>query len=314
MTVATTEQTHGLALATEQDWWTDKQLAALRQIGVDRAGNGDLAVFMHVCQRTGLDPFARQIYMILRDGKQTIQTGIDGMRLVARRAVDRTGESLSISAPEWCGPDGQWTDVWLDREPPAAARVTVTRGSGSFSAIALWREYVQTKRDGSITRMWATRGAGQLAKCAEALALRKACPQDLSGIYTDDEMGERHAPEHRGGLASALNKHSGAEAAPEVPHPSVEPRGNSAPESPLLNTASKLAKRMFALFGEIGLTEKADRLAYVGDVIGRQVASSTEMTDADAEAVIEAIERDLAQPFAPVDQPMDAEIVEEPES
>jgi phage recombination protein Bet len=308
MTVAATEQHHGLALASEQDWWTEKQLAALRQIGVERASNGDLAVFMHVCQRTGLDPFARQIYMIQRDGKQVIQTGIDGMRLVARRAVDRTGEAFGIGAPEWCGPDGQWTDVWLSPQPPAAARVTVTRGDGTFTAIALWHEYVQTKRDGQITRMWATRGAGQLAKCAEALALRKACPQDLSGIYSEDEIAREHRERPQSRLGAVLDQTSGAEEEAPDQATAVDLRDDaSAPESPLLNTSSGLARRMFALFGEIGLTEKADRLAYVGDVIGRQVASSTEMTDADAEAVIAAIERDLANPFEPVD----AEVVED---
>lgn len=202
------EQHHGstLTLASDQDWWSDKQLAALRQLGVDRASNGDLAVFMHVAQRTGLDPFARQIYLIERQGKQTIQTGIDGFRLVARRAVDRAGESLSIGASEWCGEDGAWRDVWLSSDPPAAARVVVRRAGQEFPGTALYREYVQTKRDGALTAMWAARPAGQLAKCAEALALRKAFPLDLAGIYSDDEMGQADSRRERkpSGMGEAL--------------------------------------------------------------------------------------------------------------
>lgn len=196
-----------LALDGEQDFWNQKQIAALRQLGVDGASNGDLAVYHHVCQRTGLDPFARQIYMIKRDGKQTIQTGIDGFRLVARRAVDKGNETLSISAPEWCDAEGNWTDVWLAEYPPSAARVTVLRDGHEFPAVALWREYAQTKRDGDLTAMWASRPAGQLAKCAEALALRKAFPQDLSGVYSTDEMPREDAPRaaRRSNLSAALS-------------------------------------------------------------------------------------------------------------
>jgi phage recombination protein Bet len=190
---------HGstLTLTSEQEWWNDKQIAALRQLGVERASNGDLAVFMHVAQRTGLDPFARQIYLIERQGKQTIQTGIDGFRLVARRAVDQAGESLAIGGGEWCGPDGTWRDVWLDQDAPAAARVVVRRGGHEFVGVALFREYAQHKRDGNLNQQWATRPAGMLAKCAEALALRKAFPLDLAGVYTDDEMAAANEPRAR---------------------------------------------------------------------------------------------------------------------
>jgi phage recombination protein Bet len=198
---------HGstLTLTTDQEFWTEKQIAGLRQLGVDRASNGDLAVFMHVAQRTGLDPFARQIYMIERQGKQTIQTGIDGFRLVARRAVDRAGESLAIGGGEWCGPTGPWRDVWLEETPPAAARVVVKRGGHEFVGVALFREYAQTKRDGALMAQWASRPAGMLAKCAEALALRKAFPLDLAGVYTDDEMSRaEQRPERRSALGDAL--------------------------------------------------------------------------------------------------------------
>jgi phage recombination protein Bet len=215
--IATTSHGSSLALTSDQEFWSDKQIAALRQLGVERAGNGDLAVFMHVAQRTGLDPFARQIYMIERQGKQTLQTGIDGFRLVARRAVDRTGETLSIGGSEWCDKNGVWTDVWLSDAPPAAARVVVLRNGQPFPGTALWREYAQTKRDGSLMAQWATRSAGMLAKCAEALALRKAFPMDLAGVYTDDEMGPQQArqPQQSGGLAAALAK--------DEPQPADEP-------------------------------------------------------------------------------------------
>jgi phage recombination protein Bet len=289
MTIATTETSHGLAVSAEQDWWSEKQLAALRQIGVDRASNGDLAVFMHVCQRTGLDPFARQIYMILRDGKQVIQTGIDGMRLVARRAVDRNREAFSISAPEWCGSDGKWTDVWLSDGPPAAARVTVTRGEGTFTAVALWQEYVQTKRDGGITRMWATRGAGQLAKCAEALALRKACPQDLSGIYSDDEMArEPRAQQPTSGIASVVQQ--AAEPEPPTDGPT------------LLDTRSDLASDLYRRIDDLGIADN-ERIAFIVSVIDRPIGSTKELTEDEARAVLAHIDQ--------INEPVDAKLVED---
>ena len=186
--------TTALAIADNQTEFTQGQVATLRQIGVDNATREDLAVFFHVVRRTGLDPFARQIYMVGRWSKQgtkfTIQTGIDGYRLIARRAVDRTRETLGYEDTLWCGTDGKWVDVWLSKEPPAAAKVTVLRNGSPYSAVALFSEYAQTTKDGSLTQMWREKGALMIAKCAEALALRKAFPQDLSGLYTAEEMAQ----------------------------------------------------------------------------------------------------------------------------
>ena len=179
-----------LVLSSDQTFWTDNQRAALAQLGVQKATDADLAVFFHQAQRTGLDPFAKQIYMIERQGKQTIQTGIDGFRLIARRTIDRTHEDFGYRPTLWCGRDGQWRDVWLEQEPPAAAKVVVVRGGQEFDAIALFDSYAGRKRDGNLNSMWATQGAHMIAKCAEALALRKAFPQDLSGLYTADEMAQ----------------------------------------------------------------------------------------------------------------------------
>lgn len=185
-----------LTITDKQDAFTPNQVAALQQMGVEHARQGDLAVFFHQVQRTGLDPFARQIYMIGRnqktatgwETKYTIQTGIDGFRLIARRAAERSHETFGEPETLWCGEDGVWRDVWLSSEPPKGAKVVVQRGRGSFTAVATLSEYAGRKKDGSLTSMWASKPALMLAKCAEALALRKAFPQDLSGLYTTDEM------------------------------------------------------------------------------------------------------------------------------
>jgi phage recombination protein Bet len=156
-----------------------------------------LALFVQVCNRVRLDPFAKQIYAIIRNEwdaetrtkkpKMVIQTGIDGYRTIA----ERTGELDGGTLHEWCGPDGEWRDVWLDAEPPAAARATVYRkGRRPQPMVARWGAYVQTKADGSFTKMWTQRGPEQLAKCAEALALRLQFPDTMEGVYTSEEMAQ----------------------------------------------------------------------------------------------------------------------------
>lgn len=191
-----------LAVSPDQSFWDERQLAALRQIGIQDAPPADLAVFLNFAQRTGLDPFARQIYMIGRNQKSgngwttkwTIQASIDGLRIVAERSGDYAGQV----GPEFCGSDGNWTDVWVKAEPPVAARVGVLRHKFTtpLYAVAYFDEYVQTDRDGNPTSMWKSKPLLMLAKCAEALALRKAFPNDLAGLYTADEMGasENHTP------------------------------------------------------------------------------------------------------------------------
>lgn len=193
-TVATRPTGTALSISDDQTEFTQGQVATLRQLGVENATREDLAVFFHIARRTGLDPFARQLYLVGRWSKGgtkfTIQTGIDGYRLIARRAVDRTRETLGYEDFLWCGEDGKWVDVWLSKQPPAAAKVTVLRNGQRYSAVALFSEYAQTTKDGGYTQMWRDKGALMIAKCAEALALRKAFPQDLSGLYTSEEMAQ----------------------------------------------------------------------------------------------------------------------------
>jgi len=118
--------------------------------------------------------------------KQTIQMGIDGFRIIAQRSREYQGQTK----PEWCGPDGVWKEVWLDKDNnPVAARVGVRRKGFAepLYAIALWESYAVYYND-VISPMWKKHGPGQLLKCAEALAIRKAFPMDLSGIYEPTEM------------------------------------------------------------------------------------------------------------------------------
>lgn len=186
--------------------WSDRDKAVIQAAGLvttDKTGTVYVAPpaviekFRHTAVRTGLDPLARQLYCIPRwDGKLgtftwTIQYSIDGFRVIAERSKLYGGQV----APQWLLPDGKtWADVFIPSihgEHPLAARVGVIRKDwdAPLYAVATWEGYHQATAYGLQGR-WKTDGPNMLAKCAEALALRKAFPQDLSGLYTEDEYVE----------------------------------------------------------------------------------------------------------------------------
>ena len=159
--------------------WTPEQTQLISTTIAPGCSGDELRLFAYACQRTGLDPFSKQIYAIKRGGKMTIQAGIDGLRAIA----ERTGE-LDGSATEWCGEDGQWTDVWLSSKPPAAAKTTIWRKGSQHAFIGVARFADYNAGQG----LWSKMPAAMIAKCSEALALRKAFPANLSGVYSADEM------------------------------------------------------------------------------------------------------------------------------
>jgi phage recombination protein Bet len=192
-----------LAIQPGQISWDGTQLAALNQLGLADASDGDRSVFLHVSQRTGLDPFARQIYMIPRREKVpgtqnwrtkwTIQTGIEGWRVIRDRAERRYGVRGTLSRAIWYDGDGNEHKVWVRPDPPAACELTYTVKDSDgtetpYTSVLQFREYAQTGSDGSLIAQWGSKKSHMLEKCTEADVYRKAFPQDFSGIYLDDTM------------------------------------------------------------------------------------------------------------------------------
>lgn len=169
------------ALATAEHGMTAEQVDLIKKTIAVGATTDELRLFLAQCSRTGLDPLSRQIYFIKRGGKGSVQVSIDGFRVIAERSGELDGQEC-----HWCGPDGQWVDVWLSEKPPTAARVLVYRKgcTHSFPGVAKFSEY---QAGGP---MWQKMPALMIGKVAEALALRKAFPHQLSGLYTSDEMAQ----------------------------------------------------------------------------------------------------------------------------
>lgn len=210
--------------------WNREEIDVIRALICPGASDAELSLFAKVCAKTGLDPFSRQIYGIMRAQRQqvngewktveklSIQTSIDGFRLVA----ERTGRYGGQLGPQWCGPDGVWRDVWLEDGYPSAARVAVIRTDWQqpLWSVATWKSYVQSYRNKQgqdiVGAQWQRMPDVMLAKCAESLALRRAFPQELSGLYTAEEMAQADREDVRQGVTVTRPTTAGLKQAQEI--------------------------------------------------------------------------------------------------
>lgn len=172
--------------------WTQAQIDLMTRTVAKGATKDEFALFLNVAKKTGLDVWTKQMYFIKRkvwnnitksyEEIGTIQTGIDGYRVIAERSGKLAGSE----------------DAIFDNETgahPEKATVTVHKIISGircpFTASARWSEYAPIHpKTNEIMGQWKKMPYLMLAKCAEALALRKAFPNDLSGIYTEEEMDQ----------------------------------------------------------------------------------------------------------------------------
>lgn len=172
-----TKQSGALPMAPEQ-------VDILRKTLFKGFNDDEMAFSLAVCSRTGLDPFMRQVHFTKRKNHATkeetivITTGIDGFRLTATRTGAYAGSDEPIFVEDEKGPTMARVTVWK-----------IVQGvKCSFTGSARWAEFYPG--DGAPGFMWRKMPFVMLAKCAEAQALRKAFPAELSNIYSNEEMGQ----------------------------------------------------------------------------------------------------------------------------
>lgn len=170
----------------EVEGFSDTQIDALWKLYVPTAREEknqiteeEFKFFLDRCTATGLDPFAKQIGIVKRGGKVSIDYNIDGLRLNA----ERTGLFAGTTASFWCGEDSVWKEIWLKKwgQPVAAKFGVYKKGcSEPFWGIAMWDEFAQMYY-GKPADLWAKMPCHMLTKCAEAMALRRAFPIGSTG-------------------------------------------------------------------------------------------------------------------------------------
>jgi len=183
------------------------KVALLRDAFYPTLSLAEIGELLHVAMATGLDPIARQIIGVRKWDRVfkvevfTVLVKIDGFRSIAERSGKYAGQRgpwftdgkpvLNADGVPVFDDDGAvrvaWKTVWDSKEPPFAARVDVHRVGFDkpISSPALWSEYADPT-----SPMWSPDGfpTVMLAKCSEALSLRRAFPNELGGLHIPEEL------------------------------------------------------------------------------------------------------------------------------
>ncbi|CPR89836.1 RecT-family phage protein [Mycobacteroides abscessus subsp. abscessus] len=317
-----------LAIHTGQARFSEAQRAALRQLGIEDATDGDLDVFFHVCQTTGLDPFRKEIYMIGRNTKltewldngeggrrkveryvtkYTIQTGIDGFRRKVREYAHHNGDTLAVEGPFYCGDDGEWKEVWPGKTPPVAAKFTVIRNGEPFTAVAHFDEFVQTNNVYEGTgqgrkivgqepnSMWAKMPRNQIGKCAEAAACRRAYPNEFAGLILTDAaqptvIDGEVVEERQAPPQRAKGASRLRERAAEAAAQQSAQAAETAGELSA-DAREKWLKAMFAALNKAECTDRDEQLIVIAGILGRTelFEHRADMTDQELRTIVNAL-------------------------
>lgn len=165
--------------------FTPEQQKMIREMYAPGSSESEFRALIAIAEARNLNPLLKQVYFVKRWDSQSktekwaVQGSIDGLRAIAQRTNLYDGQD----EPEF------------EYDPKGGirlAKVRVYRKDWHRPAVGVahWSEYAQTKKDGGLTSFWANKPHVMLAKCAEALALRKAFPEDTGGLYVPEELPE----------------------------------------------------------------------------------------------------------------------------
>jgi phage recombination protein Bet len=160
--------------------FSDEQVSLITRTIAPGLSQDELGLFLQACKRYSLDPFQKQIYALKMGGRMTVIVGIDGQRLIA----ERTGNYAPGRDTEFLlGEDGKLigAKVYIKK--------WVKDSWHEMSATAFLSEY--SKGSG----LWSKMPSVMIEKAAEARALRRAFPNELSGVYAPEEMDQAEKAE-----------------------------------------------------------------------------------------------------------------------
>jgi len=177
------------------------QIELVKRTVAKGASDDELRLFIQVCKGANLNPFLKQVFLVprwdSREGREVraIQVSIDGFRAIAEESGGYAGNEDAVFIGE------EKVEYTANKEAkvvtaPLEAKVTVYKlvegQRYPFTATARWTEYYPGVKMGF---QWHIRPYLMLGKCAEALALRKGFPKQLSGMYIPEELDKGQVQE-----------------------------------------------------------------------------------------------------------------------
>jgi phage recombination protein Bet len=174
--------------------WTQEQKELIKKTVATDATDAELAMFLHIAAKAGLDPLQKQIHFTKRNGKVTVIADISGLQARAARNADFRG---SLFAAVHAKDDFEYDatigkvvkhafNAFGDRGPIKGAWATVEReGKLPFTALVRFEEFNQPQ-----SPTWRQMPSVMITKVARSTALRQAYPEQFGGIYERAEMDQ----------------------------------------------------------------------------------------------------------------------------